>query len=112
VAAGEVRIGGGTVLGERCVLRILSGATVGPGCRLADEVILVDHGPRYEDTERPIRHQGLQARPIVVGTRVRIGSRAVVLGGARVADGVQVGAQSVVRGVVAVDSPDEPPARR
>lgn len=112
VAGGEVRIGSDAVLGERCVLHVMDGASIGRGCRLADEVVLADHGPRYEDVERPIRRQGVQAQPIVVGDGVRVGSRAVLLGGAHVADGTQVGAQAVVRGPVLAHSPDEPPARR
>ncbi|UTI62984.1 hypothetical protein NBH00_16655 [Paraconexibacter antarcticus] len=108
VAAGELRIGRGTVLGERCVARLLAGADVGPQCRLADEVVLADCGPVTSDVETPLRRQGLRAAPIAVGAGVRIGPRAVVLGGARIAAGVQVGAQLVVRGDVAADSPDLP----
>lgn len=106
VAAGELRIGRDTVLGERCVARLLAGADLGPRCRLADEVVLADCGPVTSDVETPLRRQGLHAAPIVVGAGVRIGPRAVVLGGARIAAGVQVGAQLVVRGDVTTDSPD------
>lgn len=106
LAAGELRIGRGTVLGERCVARLLAGADIGAGCRLADEVVLADCGPVTTDVETPMRQQGLTAAPIAVGAGVRVGPRAVILGGARIATGVQVGAQLVVRGDVTTDSPD------
>lgn len=100
VTGGEVVIGPGAVLGERCVMRIQAGAVVGAGTRLADEVALIDTAPRYADTMSPIREQGVTAREIRIGERARIGARTVLEGGAHVGAGAQVGAGLTVAGEV------------
>jgi acetyltransferase-like isoleucine patch superfamily enzyme len=89
VTGGVLRLGPGTVLGDRCVFRIAAGADLGAGCRLADEAVLLDSGSLA----------GAVA-PIVLGERVRVGSRTVVHGGSRIGDGAQVAAWLVVEGEV------------
>ncbi len=89
VTAGELRLGAGTVLGDRCVFRIAADATVGAGGRLSDEAVLLSTAS-----------DSAAVAPIVVGERVRIGSRTVVHGGARIGDGAQIGAWLVVEGEV------------
>jgi acetyltransferase-like isoleucine patch superfamily enzyme len=100
VTGGELRLGAGTVLGDRCVLRIAAGARLGDGCRLADEVVLLDTAPEVGDVDVPVRVQGTRAEAIVIGDRVRIGSRTVVQGGARVGAGAQIAAWLAVDGEV------------
>lgn len=91
-----VTIGAGTVLGERCALTVHSGAAIGSGCVLGDEVVLIDVEPVAADPERPVREQGVTALPIAVGDGARIGPSAVLLGGARIAAGARVGAHATV----------------
>lgn len=98
VPAGEVVVGDGAILGERCVVQVRTSATIGPGARLADEVVVQDHRPVFDDVERPIREQGITTAPVVIGARARIGARAVIGAGATIADGEQVSAQAVVAG--------------
>lgn len=97
VSSGVVRIGAGAHLASRCVLRVRSGATIEPGAVLGDEVAIVDHGPRQQDVERPLREQGLRAEPVVIGARARIGARAVIGPGARISPGAHVPGQRSVR---------------
>jgi acetyltransferase-like isoleucine patch superfamily enzyme len=93
VRGATVRIGAGARLGERCVILAHAGIDVGDGAVLGDDVVLVDFAHRTDDPETPVRHQGLDARPIVIGAGAVIGHRAVVErgavvpAGARVADG-------------------------
>lgn len=106
VPAGEVVFGDGVVLGERCVVQIRTSATVGAGARLADEVVIQDYAPVFDDAERPIREQGITTAPVVIGERVRIGARAVIGAGATIADGEQVSAQAVVAGKGSLEEVD------
>jgi acetyltransferase-like isoleucine patch superfamily enzyme len=97
LAAGAIAaIGAGSVLGERCALTVHSSATIGAGCVLGDEVVLIDVAPVAADPERPVREQGVSATPIAVGDGARIGPSAVLLGGARIAAGANVGAHATV----------------
>jgi len=96
VVSGELRIGAQAVLGERCVVQVCTAATIGAGARLADEVVVQDHRPVFDDVDRPIREQGITAAPVTIGEHVRIGARAVVGAGVTIADGAQIGAQEFV----------------
>jgi acetyltransferase-like isoleucine patch superfamily enzyme len=90
VRSGVVHIGDGARLGERCVILAHAGISVGAGAVLGDDVVLVDFAHRTDDPETPVRHQGLDARPIVIGARAVIGHRAVVERGAAVPAGARV----------------------
>ncbi len=80
-AEGSVTIGAGTALGERCVLTAHDRIAIGARCLLADEVVLVDGNPSFDDVERPVREQGVVAAPVAIGDEVRIGPSAAVLPG-------------------------------
>ena len=97
VASGAiVTIGPGTRLGASCVITAHASVAIGARCLLADEVVLIDSEPGIADVERPLREQGLSAKPIRIGDGVRIGPSAALLAGARVDDGATVAAQATV----------------
>lgn len=97
VARGAVvTIGAGTWLGDRCVLTAQRSIDVGARCVLGDEVVLVDAAPVTGDVERPVREQGLVAKPVVVGDGVRIGPSAALLAGATVPARATVAAHAVL----------------
>ena len=75
-AAGGIEIGDDTL--------------IGPGCTLWS----VNH--RYQDASVPIRWQGYDAQPIVVGRDCWIAARAIVLAGVHIGDGSVVAAGAVV----------------
>lgn len=95
-AAGSVTIGAGTTLGERCVLTAHDRIAIGARCLLADEVVVVDGNPAFDDVERPVREQGVVAAPVSIGDEVRIGPGAAVLPGVSVGAGAAIGAHAVV----------------
>jgi acetyltransferase-like isoleucine patch superfamily enzyme len=97
VRGATVRIGAGARLGERCVILAHAGIEVGPGAVLGDDVVLVDFAHNTDDPEVPVRHQGLDARPIVIGAGAVIGHRAVVERGAVVPAGARVPEQTAWR---------------
>jgi UDP-3-O-[3-hydroxymyristoyl] glucosamine N-acyltransferase len=118
-ARGSVTIAAGTALGERCVLTAHDRIAIGVRCLLADEVVLVDGNPSFEDVERPLRAQGIVAAPVVIGDGVRIGPSAAMLPGVTVGAGATIGAHAVVTADVApgvavqgVPAQAPPPARR
>ena len=114
-AAGSVTIGPGTALGERCVLTAHERITIGARCLLADEVVVVDGNPSFDDVERPVRDQGIVAAPVAIGDDVRIGPSAAVLPGVTVGAGAAIGAHAVVTayvtpGVAVQGVPAQPPS--
>jgi acetyltransferase-like isoleucine patch superfamily enzyme len=96
VRAGTVRIGAGAVLGERCTLAAHAGIEIGDGAVLGDESVVVDFDHRYEEPDVPIRLQGIEAAPVVIGSGARIGARAAIQRGVEIGEQAQVAALSVV----------------
>jgi acetyltransferase-like isoleucine patch superfamily enzyme len=102
-AAGAVTIGAGTALGERCVLTAHDRITIGARCLLADEVVVVDGNPSFDDVERPVREQGIAAAPVAIGDGVRIGPGAAVLPGVTISAGAAIGTHAVVTTTSSLD---------
>lgn len=95
---GELRVGAGAVLGERCAVVAHAEVELGAGCRLGDGVVACDIAPVHTDVERPVRQQGMRTAPVRVGARARIGPGVVLEAGARVRPDGVVGAHRVVAG--------------
>ena len=96
VRGARVTVGPGARLGERCVVLAHAGVTIEAGAVLGDDVVLVDFAHAHDDPETPVRHQSLDARPIVVGAGAVVGHRAVIERGATVKPGTVVPAATVV----------------
>jgi carbonic anhydrase/acetyltransferase-like protein (isoleucine patch superfamily) len=88
-AGGELSVGAGSALGERCVLA--GAVTVGRECVVGDWA-LVEGSARLDD-------------------RARLAAHAVALDGAHVGRGAVVGSYAVVDGRVAAGAALPPPAR-
>jgi len=88
---GELRIGDHTYLGHGVHVHALDPVTIGSGCVIADGVFVGS-----SDHDRGDRHQVHGSGPIVIGDRVFLGQRSVVLGGVTIGDGATVGAHAVV----------------
>ncbi|MCW3050102.1 MAG: Acetyltransferase (isoleucine patch superfamily)-like protein [Solirubrobacterales bacterium] len=99
VAAGEVRVGPGASLGERCVISAHERVAIGERAVLGDEVVLIDFDHAIGDAERPVRLQGLVTGPIAIGAQAVLDDAAMVLRGCEVGRGAHV----VTRGVVTRD---------
>lgn len=94
VDGGRLRIGHGTnVNGVGTKLLCSRGITIGEFCTFSWDVQLLDndfHSITVDGVERPA------AAPIVIGDRVWVGTRAVVLKGVTIGDGAVVAAGAVV----------------
>jgi acetyltransferase-like isoleucine patch superfamily enzyme len=88
---GDLRIGDRTYLGHGVHLHALDPVTIGSDCVFADGVFVGS-----SDHDREDRHRVHGSGPIVIGDRVFLGQRSVVLGGVTIGDGATVGAHAVV----------------
>jgi acetyltransferase-like isoleucine patch superfamily enzyme len=88
---GELRIGDRTYLGHGVHVHALDPVTIGSDCVIADGVFVGS-----SDHDRDDRHRVHGSGPIVIGDRVFLGQRSVVLGGVTIGDGATVGAHAVV----------------
>jgi len=86
---GVIEIGDDTFLNARCEIRAREHVKIGSGCRLAFDVIVMD--TNHHDLEGTAT-----TRPTVVGDRVWIGARALILRGVSIGDGAVIAAGSVV----------------
>ncbi|MEA2219926.1 MAG: hypothetical protein QOJ35_2552 [Solirubrobacteraceae bacterium] len=96
VQAGCVALGAGAVVGERCTIVAHSGVTIGARAQLGHGAVIVDFDHVFDDVERPIREQPLEATPVAIGDDARIGLGASVLRGVRIGAGARVDPRAVV----------------
>jgi acetyltransferase-like isoleucine patch superfamily enzyme len=95
VHAGEVVVGPGARLGERCVVAAHERIEIGAGCVLGDGATIIDFEPVDADPERPIREQGVRTAPVRIGDGAIVDHGACVLRGTTVAPGGRIPAHAV-----------------
>ncbi len=93
---GAIVLHRGAIVGAGSWLTAHAGIEIGPGARLGDGVALFDFDHVHADPDLPIRVQGLDAAPIVIGAGAVLGPGAAVLRGIHVGEGAVVGAHAVV----------------
>ena len=89
----KVSIGDRTTFGGRVFINGLGGVTIGNDCLIAYGTIITSatHDPSVE-----VMNHVTEAKPITIGNNVWIGAGAIILPGVELADGIAVGAGSVV----------------
>jgi acetyltransferase-like isoleucine patch superfamily enzyme len=92
----RIRLGNNCIVGEFSVIRGQGGVSVGDNVIIGPraQIMAVDH--IFDDPDRPIIEQGLQALGIEIADNVWIGAGAIVLDGVRIGRGAVVGAGAVV----------------
>jgi maltose O-acetyltransferase len=88
-------------LGDRSGLGIASHmkgpVTIGSDVMMGPEVVIFTTDHAFEDTNRPMREQGMSAtRPVIIEDDVWIGQRAMILPGVSVGRGAVIAAGAVV----------------
>ncbi|MBA2517256.1 MAG: acyltransferase [Solirubrobacterales bacterium] len=101
---GELRVGAGATLGERCTVVAHAGVAVGEGAVLGAGAMVVDFAHGTDEVEQPIRLQPMAASPVVIGANARVGHGSSVLRGVTIGDRAVVGAHTVVTLDVAADA--------
>ena len=72
------------------------GITIGDYVLIGFESIILTTMHVYRDPSLPIKLQGVEQKPVVIGNDVWLGTRAIVLPGVTIGDGAIVGAGAVV----------------
>ncbi len=93
---GVVEIGAKTVIGQEATISSFKRVRIGEQCVIADRAMFIDFDHGVTEVERPIRHQGIYSRELVVGSNVWVGYNACFLRGVRVGDNSIVGTNAVV----------------
>lgn len=87
---GNIRLGARCSVNPYCVLYGHGGLTIGEGVRIAAHVVIIPANHVVAEGDVPIVESGMQARGIRIDDHVWIGA------GARILDGVHIGAHAVV----------------
>lgn len=96
--SGAIQIGDNVSLNDYTVLLGHGGIRIGNDVRIAAHVVMASFEHGYDDVDVPIRRQANVKKPIIVEDDVWIGAGAKILGGAHIAKGCVIGANSVVKG--------------
>ena len=109
-----VVVGADVRLGERSIVTAHERVEIGAGAVLGMEAVIVDFDHVVADPETPVRLQGLVTAPVILGERAALDATAVVLRGVTVGAGARVGVRSVVRadvppGATVAGVPARPP---
>jgi acetyltransferase-like isoleucine patch superfamily enzyme len=99
---GDIAIGDGANIGFNCEVFSASRVTIGSNTLFAAYCYIIGGGHNFEDPTRPIAEQGRRSAGVLVGEGVWLGA------GAKVLDGVTIGAHAIVGAgaVLTVDVPD------
>jgi maltose O-acetyltransferase len=90
----RLTLGEGTFLNRDCFIEAVADVTVGTGCQFGPQVmVLTSHHERLPDGRIERRATPL---PVVIGNRVWIGARALILPGVTIGDDVVIAAGAVV----------------
>lgn len=103
IIAGNVRIGSDSSV-QNYTLVVGYGAPdnpaglvqIGNDVRIAAHCMLIAGNHRFSDTTKPIREQGIEPKPIVIGDDVWIGGNVNIIAGVTIGAGCVIGAGSVV----------------
>lgn len=69
---------------------------IGSYVRIAPGAVIVAGSHIFEDSTKPIHHQGMKSKGIIIEDDVWIGAKATILDGVTIAKGTVVGANAVV----------------
>ncbi len=91
-------IGSGTWIGQQCFFHSAGGLSIGRNVGIGPGVRIITSHHVEAGRQTPILHSPLAFAPVVIGDDTDIGVNAVILPGAVLGRGVQVGAGAVVKG--------------
>lgn len=91
-----ISVGARTSIGAYNVIWGQGGVTIGEGCLLGPNVVIVSEDHEFADSSLEIRLQGHRRGAIIIGNDCWLGSGVVVTRGVTIGDGCVIGANSVV----------------
>lgn len=98
---GSIHIGSKTVMGRDNTINAYLDILIGVECVFSDSIYMCDFDHRFSDVKIPIRLQGIIKSPVRIGDNTWIGTKVTVVRGSNVGAGSVIGANSVVKGVIA-----------
>lgn len=96
LGARNLVLGDDVSVANRVILDARGGLRIGSGALVGFESVLLTYTHAWPDPSRPIHHQGVVSKPIVVSPLSWIGMRVLVLPGAEIGRSSVIGAGSVV----------------
>ena len=90
----RLKIGSGTIIGDNALLDARRGLTIGKNVNIASDVTIHPGGHNIRDPF--FRAPALDSSPVVIGDRVYIGARAMILNGVTIGEGAVLCAGCVV----------------
>ena len=93
---GELVLGDGVWVGQDCYINSAGGVHIGACTGIGPRTVILTSTHRETPFPAPIIDAEIEFAPVVIGAGCDIGVGAILLPGAKLADGVQVGAGSVV----------------
>ena len=91
-----ITVGAHTAIGLRNVIMGQGGVSIGRDCLLGPNVTIVSENHVFSTPSSPIRTQGGERAPVMIGDDCWLGAGATVLAGVTVGDGAVVAAGAVV----------------
>lgn len=96
---GTLTIGDKCFLNNNVSITCMKEITIGAGCQIANNVVIVDHDHDYRKTLSSFTKE-----KIVIGNHVWIGANCVILKGTQIGDHCVIAAGSVVKGIIPSNS--------
>jgi acetyltransferase-like isoleucine patch superfamily enzyme len=93
---GTILIGADSYIGSGVVIVCRQSIEIGPDALIAEHVIIRDQDHAFAALDRPIREQGFEVAPVIIGPDVWLGAGTAVLKGVSIGAGAVIGAGSVV----------------
>ena len=94
--ANLLKIGRNTTVNERCFISAYGGVTIGNNVSIGHDTTILSSDHIFQDVNRLIKEQGIEARSTIIGDDVYIGCKCIILGGIHIGRGSIIGAGSVV----------------
>lgn len=91
---GDIHLGNNS--GIEVNRRVGNGTYIGDNVMMGPEVIILTSNHSHARTDIPMLEQGLDHMPVYIGNDVWIGTRAIILPGVKIGNGVIIGAGAVV----------------
>lgn len=97
---GFIEIGDNSTINSFCILLGNGGIKIGNNVHIAPHTIIVSSNHNYIEKEITIDKQGLSNKGITIGNDVWVSANCTVVDGTYIPDGVVIGANSLVKGIL------------